>query len=383
MTQYMLAIGLNNEQVGLISSIGLIFGMFLSLFAGFITDRIGRRWSLLIFDLLSWSLGCLLWSLAQNYAWFLAAGLANAFIRMVTVPYNCILIEDTPPENRLSVFSVLNLAAILANFCAPLMNLFINPLGLVPAMRAVLIFSSVIYCVMFVVRHCFFKDTEIAVQRKVESRNDTPFSAIIAYKRIFKELFHSRILLILLLMRTLYLVQSNLRNTYLSVAVVQGFGFQITTMSLVSIITGAVSFVTQLLIVPKLINTRVHKPLSYAFSIGILSNILLFITPANNLFYLIITIIINAAGLIVIYMLAETHMANAIPNTDRAYLMALTSVITVLLSAPFQYLGGLLADIPDIGPRLPLLIIITLMLAGLVLSLCLRKQVGYEKHEYQ
>ena len=373
MTQYMLSLGLNNEQVGLISSIGLVFGMVLSFFSGYITDRMGRRWALLTFDLVTWCLGCLLWGLAQNFAWFLAAGIANAFVRIVAVPYGCVLVEGTPPENRLSVYSVLNLAAILANFCAPLMIVFINPLGLVPAMRAVLIASSIIYTITFIIRHIYLKDTEIAIKRKEESKQETPFSAIIDYKRILKNLINSKVLLILIIMRALHFVQNNMRNTYLSVTIIQGLGFHITVMSLVSILTGVVTLFAQLLIMPKLVGKNPQMPLLISLFIGILSTVMLFIAPNNNLAFLICVIILNSAGLVVIHMLIETLVANTMPDADRASLLGLATIFMVLVSAPFQYLAGVLADIPEIGPRLPQLIIAFIMTVSFVLALGLRR----------
>jgi MFS family permease len=370
----MLALALTNGEIGLISSIGLIFGMALSLFSGYITDRMGRRWSLLMYDMITWVVGCLLWGLAQNFAWFLAAGIANAFMRMVTVPYACVLQEETPPENRLSVYSVLNLSNTIANFCAPLMNLLINPMGLVPAMRGVLITTSVIYSITFIIRHKYIKDTAIAITRKQESKKDTPFTAIAGYKKIIKELLATKVLLVYLFMRALYFVQMNLKNTYLSVTIIQGLNFQITTMSLVSILTGVVGILAQLVIMPKLVGKDSYKPLFISLAVSGLSNLMFFLAPESNLIFLITTVVINTTGLVVISMLLETLVANALPDAHRSALLALAAVFMVILSAPFQYLGGVLADIPGIGPRLPQLII-TIMTAGIFLLLLVNYKI--------
>jgi len=376
MTQYMLAIGLNNEQVGLISSTGLVVGMVLSLFAGYATDRLGRRWALLLFDLVTWCLGGLLWGLSQNFTWCMAAGVANSFLRIVGVPYNCIIVEGTPPEDRLSVYSVLNFSVILANFCAPLMNLLINPLGLVPAMRWVLITSSLLYTTAFVVRHFFFVDTDIAARRKEESKQETPFTALADYRRILRELFKSRALLVMILLRGLFFVQTNLRNTFLSVAIVQGLGFPITIMGFISVITGVCSLLAQLLILPRFAAINARRPLVASFGVVAISNGMLFFAPANHMAILVGAIVINATGLVIILMLIEALTANAMPDGDRASLMALTSIFTVVLSAPFQYLGGILADIPGIGPRLPLLVVITVMMGCMALGRGLRPGHG-------
>ncbi len=52
MSVYMLALGLSDVQIGLIATIGLISQMFFSVLGGVITDKLGRRMTTLIFDLI-------------------------------------------------------------------------------------------------------------------------------------------------------------------------------------------------------------------------------------------------------------------------------------------------------------------------------------------
>ncbi|MCR2822472.1 MFS transporter [Lederbergia panacisoli] len=50
---YMLALGVGKTQVGMIASLGLIVQIFTSFISGFLTDRLGRKKALLIYDLIS------------------------------------------------------------------------------------------------------------------------------------------------------------------------------------------------------------------------------------------------------------------------------------------------------------------------------------------
>ena len=56
---YMLAFGLSDGQIGLITSVGLVLQVFTSLLSGAITDKLGRKRATLVFDLLSWGVPCL------------------------------------------------------------------------------------------------------------------------------------------------------------------------------------------------------------------------------------------------------------------------------------------------------------------------------------
>jgi len=53
---YMLALGVKDAQIGMITSFGLMVQTFFALISGAITDKLGRRLTTLLFDLLGWSI---------------------------------------------------------------------------------------------------------------------------------------------------------------------------------------------------------------------------------------------------------------------------------------------------------------------------------------
>src|SRR5574342_1116610 len=63
---YMLALGVTDQQIGSIASLGLILQIFSALLSGAIVDKFGRRLTLLICDLLCWSVPCLIWAAARD-----------------------------------------------------------------------------------------------------------------------------------------------------------------------------------------------------------------------------------------------------------------------------------------------------------------------------
>ncbi|HET59789.1 MAG TPA: MFS transporter, partial [Chloroflexi bacterium] len=92
---YMLALGLNDQQIGLIASISWGFQVVMALLGGIITDKLGRRNATLIFELFSWSVPALISALAQNFWFFLIAGIVNSVWRIVHNSWSCLLVEDT------------------------------------------------------------------------------------------------------------------------------------------------------------------------------------------------------------------------------------------------------------------------------------------------
>jgi MFS family permease len=75
---YMLALGLKDQQIGLIVSVSWGFQVVLALMSGMVVDKLGRRRTTLIADILSWSVPALISALAQNFWYFLAAGMINS-----------------------------------------------------------------------------------------------------------------------------------------------------------------------------------------------------------------------------------------------------------------------------------------------------------------
>ncbi len=75
---YMLALGLRDQQIGLLATIGILSQTVFGLLGGVITDRLGRRTTTAVFDLVAWSVPCLIWAVAQNFWYFLGASWSTA-----------------------------------------------------------------------------------------------------------------------------------------------------------------------------------------------------------------------------------------------------------------------------------------------------------------
>ena len=74
---FMLALGLDDGTIGLLATISTLSQVVFGLLSGVITDKLGRRTTTAVFDLIAWSLPCLIWAFAQNFWWFLAASVVN------------------------------------------------------------------------------------------------------------------------------------------------------------------------------------------------------------------------------------------------------------------------------------------------------------------
>ena len=97
-TVYKLALGLSEVQVGIVVSISLFSQMIFAFFSGAIIDKMGRRRSTAVFDFLAWCIPCLIWAFSQGFWFFVVAALFNGMLKIPTVSWDCLLIEDAPKD---------------------------------------------------------------------------------------------------------------------------------------------------------------------------------------------------------------------------------------------------------------------------------------------
>jgi Na+/melibiose symporter-like transporter len=381
---YMNRVGCSLEQVGIINVVSMLAGAFLAPFAGWITDRLGRRNTDLFSDTMCWVVACLLWGLGGSFVWFLLAGVANAFVRIIAVSWNCTLAEGTPPENRISVFWWLGIVNNMGVFATPIMGLLIapdDPQSLIGVMRTVLLGSSAALLAAFIGRHLLLRELPIGRERMEIARRQSPLDALKAYLPMFRLLRGNRTLLVLLIVRSVYYVQLGLKATFQGVAVVDGLGFPDGMIGIMSLITGAVMILSQLVALSRMQRLPAKATLMVGMAALLLSNAMLVVSPAGNTPLLMISTVLMALGTMVTALMADSTAANAMPDGDRAQLMGFMTVLMVVLSAPLMWLGGWLAELPQIGPRLPLLMIAVLTAGAMALLATVRVPFGREVEE--
>lgn len=366
-TLFMLEVGCTSEEVGRINAIGMVTGTVIAVFAGWLTDRMGRRFANAFGDFFCWSLAPLLWGLSQNYMWFVAAACANSFMRLSGVAWNCSLNEGTPPEHRITIYWWLSIVQTLSAFATPLMSLLIKPLGLELSMRWVLLCSSGVLTITTIIRFNMMKELPIGRERREAARKESPLAALKAYVPMAKLILASPILLVYILLRVLYYVQMGIKGTFQPIAIVNGMGFANSIIGTLNVITGSVMLLAQFLLLPKLRLISTDRALAVSISTLLASMLILVFAPANSIVLLVLSTVLTAGGSVVTGMLVDTSLANALPDMQRAQLLSFVTVLTVALSAPFMWLGGILSGIPALGPRLPLALIA--LLFGVCLAL--------------
>ena len=364
---YMLSQGVTKGQLGLITSIGLIANMVIALLSPYITDKFGRRNATLIFGIIGWNLPMIFWILANDITLFIVGTIVNAFAYVPMNSCQCLLIEDSSPEERIHIFNFMQVATIFAGFFAPLGGILISKFTFVPAMRIILVITVIMMFTQFVVRHLFVKETKIG-KIKMEQMKNVKIGSVfkdylLALKRISKDSF----LVIAIILRTINFIQLTMKNTFLVVLITERLGFGAETMALFNTLAAIVMLIVLILITPLLARVTKRWPIALGLICHICSTLILLLSPSNQNYFLLITCaVFDALGIAITTPRVDALFANSTKNEDRSVTYSVMYVLLLIVSTPFGYIGGLLSEIDT---RLPFLLTFVLLLCALLILL--------------
>lgn len=370
---YMLALGCTKAQVGTITAIGLIFQMVFALVGGYITDRFGRKRTSLVFDLLSWSVPTLIWMVAQDYYYFLVAAILNAMVRIVQNSWNCLMIEDAPPEQRVHIYTWVEVANILAGFFAPLSGYLVERFTLVPAVRGLYAFAALSMTFMFFLRNKYTEETTIGRKKMQEARLHTPLSAFREYPILMKDLFTNPMIRAAFLLVMLNNVQIVLRNTFLGIVLNKGIGISQESLGLFPAIGSAVVMFIYIFIMPVVGTRPPAKPLLFGLSVFLIGTLFLLLTPAGNLSWALGSHFIASIGSAFVTPFVNGNIANRVMDEHRAKQMAIVYAVVYGGSAPFGWIAG---SVAMLDARYPLVIALCCGVASVLLLRSATKKEG-------
>ncbi len=351
---YMLSLGLKETQIGLLTTINLVLQIFTSFMSGHLTDRLGRRMALLIFDLVSWSLATLIWAIAQNFWYFLAAVIVNSFQKIPNTAWYCLLVEDTEPENRSIIFTILQVISVISGFFAPLGGLLVSKLTLVPAVRLMYLFACISMTIMFFGRNAITYDTEISIKKRSESKGINFKESLKEYKEVLEEIVKNRLLMIIVCVYILNNFQMAIRGTYLSIYLVNVLGIKDSLIGLFPAFSSIAMLTLLLLVMPRFREESSSRYMVIGFGISILANVMLILLPPKNITGVVIVTMLSASGSIIANPYLESTIANLISDENRAKTLAILTVLLLVFISPAGIIGGWTYSI---NPKIPFILV--------------------------
>ena len=368
---YFIALGCTAEQVGILTGAGMLSQFVCALFSGYITDRMGRRRTMAIFDTIGWAGALALFAVSRSFWGLLAASLLNGAFRISTTAWSCVFVEDTPPQDRGNAFTWLQTAGIAAGFFAPLGGMLVTALGIEPAERILLWCAVLGMVLMTILRTWNLKETDISRQMRQISREQSAGELLQGYVRSLRRLRADGLLLGALTIRALLFSMANLRTTYLPMTLTEGLGLPDAVVATLQTVMSIVMMAVLLLGLPAMQRRDVRGPLLAAFLAALVAHGVLLALPKGLLWPVLVDGVVLAVAVVTTEPLMAAMFANSMQESERALMMATMALLSLIVSAVFQYAGGVAARLE---PRSPMILIAALSaVCALVLLGMMRK----------
>jgi MFS family permease len=343
---YMIALGLTDQQIGSIASLGLILQVFSALFSGAIVDKFGRRFTLFITDLVCWALPCLVWAIAQDIRYFVAAAALNSLWRISHNAWTCLMVEDAEERHLVHIWTWIMIFAVCSAFFTPIGGWFVNRYGLIPAVRGLFIFGFTGMIAKAVVLYIFSHETARGVQRMAETRHRSIVGLLGEYRSVFSELLHSKPILAALSLMIIMNIYTTINNNFWGVLFTTKLGFAESQISVYVALRSIVMAAGFFLLGPSLTNIRHYRlPLWVGFGTFVISQAMLVYMPPQSILWLSLSVILEGIAAAFVNPMTESLLAVSMESHERARVTAMVYVALILVISPFGWIAGQLSAI--------------------------------------
>ncbi len=345
------SLGLSGVQIGLLSTVLTFSSIVYPLAGGYLGDRFGRKRILLLFDSVGWLGSMAVWIVSKNIWFALCAYILEGLASIIVSVWECLLVEDTEPQHRASIYGYISVATSLGALSTPVAGYIIGSYGVDPGCRTLFALSFVSMIPLFTVQYIYLRETETGYRIMKEKS----FAGVKGYLGSISMIRRNRIIATLLL-------TSIIGNSYYSVATYlplyliekRGLGLKEEIASLVPAASSMSALIVASLIVPRLTSRRDYlRALSSGYCFGCLAILLLAFSPQGNLPLALVSGAILGVYTGTAFSVSRTFLTNEIEAVDsraRAKILSITLTLASLLNLPTPTLAGYLFSL---NPKLP------------------------------
>jgi MFS family permease len=362
---YMLALGITDRQIGFIASIGMVFQILFSLLGGAITDKLGRKSSTYIFDLVAWSIPCLIWAFSSNFTWFVVAAVINSVSRITMNSWGCLLVEDCDKEQIVNIYAWIYISGLVAAFFAPLSGLFIGIYELIPTVRVLYLISFVLMTFKFYILNRYTTETKQGKIRMEETRHIKVSKLFEGYSSVFVQILKTPKTMVTLGIMLIMSIFSMVNSTFWSILIIENIKIPAKILSIFPFLRSFIMLLFFFTVVPRIRVFRFKRPMIIGFCTFIASQFILITAPTGGYLSLVVSVFLEALSFSLISPLLDSMQVILVDPKERARIISILYVIVMTLSSPFGWIAGVLSSVDR---RLPFVMNMTLLLVGLILT---------------
>ncbi|MDR2377109.1 MAG: MFS transporter [Treponema sp.] len=366
---YMIALGLKDTEIGFIATVYMLSQVVFAFLSGPITDKLGRRRTTAFFDLLAWSIPCLIWIRAENFWFFFVAALFNGAMKVPTNSWDCLLVEDAEKSQITRIYSLIIVCGQLSALFAPISSILVSRFTLVPAIRILYTNAFVVMTAKIVILYTFSRETRTGVVRMRETRGKSIFSLIGGYGGVLRIIGRSKGTIFSLTITALVGAVGMINTTFWQVIASKRLGVPDSLLPFFPMLRSLIALAFFFLVIPHITRVVLKVPLLLGFASYMIGQTLLISTPTTGaLTYVVlcVSLFFDGFGFGILSMLAESLVALHVNAGERARVMAIQHMIIMFVTSPFGWIGGFLSEQSRV---LPFVLNICLLGAGFLVTL--------------
>ena len=375
---YMRALGVDNLQIGFALSAAMMAQVICAFFGGIIADKLGRRLTTVMGDLIGWVIPCAIWAGAQNYWFFLAAMVLNSFEQVNQTAWVCLLVEDAQEKDILHMWNWIMIAGLIAVFFSPISGALIRGFSLVPVMRVLYGIYATTMLIKCLITLRYTTETRQGRIRRAQTKGESVFRIAMGYWRLLPRVFGDegtlRVLAVMVVLNITGIVSHNFYSLYATA----GLGIPENYLAYFPIIRAVVMLLFFFVFQHRLEKFRTKAPMKLGLALYMLCQAVMIFSPPGRPVVLVFYTLFEAVAFCIVMPRKELMSAVFINKQERARIIALLTAMTIAIAMPFGAITGVLSKLDG---RLPFVLSFSLFLVMFAVISTMKKDPGPQIEE--
>ena len=369
---YMAALGLSPFMIGLVTTISLISQTLSSAIAGIVTDKFGRRRATAVFDIFAWVIPSLMWATASGPVSFVLAAALGGSWRITETSWGLLMTEDYPPEGIIHLYAITNIAGLLAGFVSPLAFLLVRQISLITAMRWLYGVMALMMAAKTLLIYLYTEETSVGLLQIKENKGVSVLSRLLESRFVLGRMFRSRHIMLTVTLVACFMLIRSVNDNFLPLLLTDKLGIPEESLSLLSMVRTLVMLLFYLVLVPRLDARRFLQPMTAAMGLLIVADLSFFALSRGVIWVILLNVLMEAAALSMIAPILSSLRMQVMEREERARMFAFTTMLALLVTAPFGAVTGWLSQMDR---SLPMLLNVVIALLSIGVSLRLHGEV--------
>lgn len=371
---YMKDLGMTETAMGMVSVISTSVSLIFLILGGVLADSWGRKRTLITFDFLSWILGYITLSIAQNPAFFFLYAIIWGTNGASAVAYGCLFVESVPAEHRGKAYAINAILGPLPGLVMPFVGVLLiqhfqavmgSSAGLVFAVRLLYLSVALGVVVGELIRFRGLKETAPLQPTSgfLPKRYISVFTAFpphlpryFTHSDLFNKygeeirwLWSYRPAFFYWLATAISTFASIMPALAYPLFIVDHLDLPLSSIALFASISTASSLILTLVLTPRLSPSSLKRFMLIGFSVLPVSSVF-FVMARNSVPLLALSAAMGGFSSAMAGPAGGGYWADLIPNQRRAKVSAVTGVMTNLMVIPAQFVGIMLYQVLAISP---------------------------------